>query len=117
MTKETNLSVKLSWEVHWIIMFQKDVVWAKPFKSLVLSGTHGGKNSDESWNTAVSGLTNKVCLKPKFYQENLKLAAYLEKEFKKDNPEVTIEVMQLCDETFYAKYRIPKVHLSIQRVV
>ena len=98
-------------------MFQKDVVWAKPFKSLVLSGTHGGKNSDESWNTAVSGLTNKIYLKPKFYQENLKLAAYLEKEFKKDNPEVTIEVMQLCDETFYAKYRIPKVHLSIQRVV
>ena len=24
-TKETNFSVKLSWEVHWIIMFQKDV--------------------------------------------------------------------------------------------
>ena len=103
-------------------MFQKDVVWAKPFKSLVLSGTHGGKNSDESWNTAVSGLTNKVCLKPKFYQENLKLAAYLEKEFKKDNPEVTIEVVdikdynkKLCDETFYAKYTFQRVVFSPSR--
>ena len=26
-TKETNFSVKSSWEVHWIIMFQKDAVW------------------------------------------------------------------------------------------
>ena len=75
------------------------------------------KKSDGSWNTAVSEFTNKDCLNPMFYQEDLEIAAYLEKEFKKDNPEVAIEVMQLCDETFYAKYRIPKVHLSIQRVV
>ena len=26
-TRETNFSVKLSWKIHWIIMFQKDVVW------------------------------------------------------------------------------------------
>ena len=30
-TKETNFSVKSSWEVHWIIMFQKDAVWNDPF--------------------------------------------------------------------------------------
>ena len=69
----------------------------KPFKILVLSGTHGRKNSDGSWNTAVSGITNKVCLEPKFYQEDLKKAADLEKEFKKDNPELTIEVVYIKD--------------------
>ena len=69
----------------------------KPFKILVLSSTHGGKNSNGSWNTAVSGITNKICLEPKFYQEDLRIAADLEKEFKKDNPELTIEVVNIKD--------------------
>ena len=82
----------------------------KPFKILVLSGTHGGKNPDGSWNTAVSGFTDEDCLEPKFYQEDLKTASELETKFKKDNPELTIEVVdiadynkQLCDETLPAK--------------
>ena len=82
----------------------------KPFKILVLSGSHGGRNIDGSWNTAISGFTNKDCLEAKFYQEDLKIAAELEKEFKTDNPELTIEVTdianynkQLCDETIPAK--------------
>ena len=69
----------------------------KPFKILVLSGTHGGKNSNGSSNTAVSGITYKICLEPKFYQEDLKIAVDLEKEFKKDNPELTIEVVYIKD--------------------
>ena len=83
----------------------------RPFKILVLSGTHGGKNPDGSWNTATSGFTDEDCLEPKFYQEDLRIAADLEKEFKKYNPELTIEVVdikdynkQLCHKTFYAKY-------------
>ena len=68
----------------------------KPFKILVLSGTHGGKNPDRSWNTARSGFTNKNCLHPAFYQEDLEKAAKLEKEFKNGNPDLTIEVVDIA---------------------
>ena len=67
----------------------------RPFKILVLSGTHGGKNPDGSWNTARSGFTNKNCLHPAFYQEDLKTALDLETEFKKVNPDLTIEVIDI----------------------
>ena len=82
----------------------------KAFKILVLSGSHAGKDIDGSWNFAVSGFTNKDCLQPKFYQKDLEIASKLETKFKKDNPELTIEVVdiadfnkQLCDETLSAK--------------
>jgi hypothetical protein len=82
----------------------------RAFKILVLSGTHGGKNPNGSWNTAVSGYTDEDCLEPKFYKEDLKTASELETKFKKENPELTIEVVdiadynkQLCDETLPAK--------------
>ena len=100
-----SLELEKNWETKTAIST------TKTFKTLVLSGTHGGKKSHGSWNAVISGFTNKVCLEPKFYQEDLKIAADQEKEFKKDNPELTIEVVdikdynkQLCDETFYAKY-------------
>ena len=88
----------------------------KTFKILVLSGSHAGNDIDGSWNFAVSGFTNKDFLQSKFYQKDLEIASELETKFKKDNPELTIEVVdianynkQLCDETLSArlqKFRI-----------
>ena len=71
--KETNFSVKLSWEVRWIIVFQKDIVshtrlWSKKYESFrnivkmqhfwylfliwmlffQVSSAEGGKQSDEA---------------------------------------------------------------------
>ena len=51
-TKETNFSVKSSWQVNWVIMFQKDAVWMI-VELVVRYGSMNVSNSNKS--TAVKG--------------------------------------------------------------
>ena len=69
-----------------------------PFKILVLSGSHAGEKKDGSWNFAVSGFTDKDCLKPKFYQKDLKIASELERKFQKRGILCTLKKIPLIPE-------------------
>ena len=60
-TKETNFSVKSSWEVNWIIMFQKDAVWKwLILNNLLHTNYFGGKNLNTSCNSKVACLVFEI---------------------------------------------------------
>ena len=46
--EETNFSVKPSWEVHWIIMFQKTAVWFSSDSDMYLRAATAGLSQTRS---------------------------------------------------------------------
>ena len=59
------------WQVELEKLWKKDLIpQSKPFKILLLTGTHGGKKADGSKNTALSGFTESALLDSEFYVED-----------------------------------------------